>query len=292
MSASAPENREAKALMEQAKKTTEKFFSFGKGKYGQAAELYTRAGNLYKASKNFNEAANAYLEAANCYRLADEAFEATNSTLAAGAVLKKVDPKRAASLLLEGTKSLVADGHFSAAAKHQQDAGEMFEAEGDIEAAIDCLNTAAEYYSMENSTSRANTCKLKVAQLSANAGKYDDAVQIFEEIARTSMDNNLLKFSVRNHLFHAFLCVLAKQDVVGAGRALERYKDMDPTFASQRECKLCEAVLEACDNLDVDAFTQAVADYDALTPLDAFRTHLLLQAKKMIENAGDSAGLV
>ena len=46
------DNREAKALMEQAKKTTEKFFSFGKGKYGQAAELYTRAGNLYKASKN------------------------------------------------------------------------------------------------------------------------------------------------------------------------------------------------------------------------------------------------
>jgi len=106
------------------------------------------------------------------------------------------------------------------------------------------------------------------------------------------MDNNLLKFSVRNYLFNAFLCILAKQDVVGASRALDKYKDMDPTFVSQRECKLCEAVLEACENLDVDSFTQAVADFDALTPLDAFRTHLLLQAKKMIENAGDSSQLV
>jgi len=289
---SADSCKDAKALMDQAKKTTEKFFSFGKGKYGQAAELYTRAGNLYKANKNFNEAANAYLEAAQCYRMADEAFEATNSTLAAGAVLKKVDPKRAASLLVEGTKSLVADGHFSAAAKHQQDAGEMYEAEGDNEAAIDCLKTAAEYYEMENSTSRANTCKLKVAQLYANSGKYDEAVEIYEQVARASMDNNLLKFSVRNYLFNSFLCVLAKQDTVGASRALERYKDMDPTFASQRECRLCDAILEACENLDVDAFTQAVADFDALTPLDAFRTHLLLQAKKMIENAGDSSQLV
>jgi len=286
------ENREAKALMEQAKKTTEKFFSFGKGKYEQAAEMYTRAGNLFKASKNFEEASEAFLAAADCHRIAGDAFEQTNSTIAAGAVLKKVNPKRAAELLLEGTKALVADGHFSAAAKHQQDAGEMFEAEGDNEAAVDCLKTAAEYYEMENSTSRANSCRLKVAQLSANAGKYDDAVEIYEQVARAAMDNNLLKFSVRNYLFNSFLCVLAKQDTVGAARALDRYKDLDPTFASQRECKLCEAILEACDNVDVDAFTQAVADFDALTPLDAFRTHLLLQAKKMIENAGDSSQLV
>jgi len=117
-------------------------------------------------------------------------------------------------------------------------------------------------------------------------------LEIYEQVARASMDNNLLKFSVRNYLFNSFLCVLAKQDVVGAGRALDKYKDMDPTFQTQRECKLCEAVLEACENLDVDSFTQAVADYDALTPLDALRTHLLLQAKKMIENAGDSSQLV
>ena len=45
-------NSEAKKLMEQAKKTTEKFFSFGKSKYEQAAEMYTKAGNLFKASKN------------------------------------------------------------------------------------------------------------------------------------------------------------------------------------------------------------------------------------------------
>jgi len=284
----AGENREANSLMEQAKKTTEKFFSFGKGKYEQAAEMYTRAGNLYKASKNFEQASEAYLAAADCHRIAGDSFEETNMTIQAGAVLKKVNPKRAADLLLQGTKSLVADGKFSAAAKHQQDAGEMFEAEGESEMAMDCLKTAAEYYEMENSTSRATACRLKVAQLAANMGKYDEAVEIYENVARASMDNNLLKFSVRNHLFHAFLCVLAKQDTVGAGRALEKYKELDPTFASQRECKLCETILEACENLDVDAFTTAVANYDSMTPLDAFRTHLLLQAKKMIEDA--SAG--
>ena len=43
---------DAKKLMEQAKKTKEKFFSFGKGKYEQAAELYNQAGNLFKAEKH------------------------------------------------------------------------------------------------------------------------------------------------------------------------------------------------------------------------------------------------
>jgi len=286
------ENREAKSLMEQAKKTTERFFSFGKGKYSQAAEMYTRAANLYKASKNFEQASEAYLAAADCHRIAGDAFEQTNMTIMAGSVLKKVNPKRAAELLLEGTKSLVADGHFSAAAKHQQDAGEMFEAEGQPEEAMECLKTAAEYYEMENSTSRANTCRLKVAQLAANAGKYDDAVEIYENVARAAMENTLLKFSVRNYLFNSFLCVLAKQDTVGASRALDKYKDMDPTFATQRECKLCEAILEACENLDVEAFTSAVANYDAMTPLDAFRTHLLLQAKKMIQDASDGTQLL
>jgi len=286
------DNREAKNLMEQAKKTTEKFFSFGKGKYEQAAEMYTRAGNLFKASKNFQEASEAFLAAADCHRIAGDTFEQTNMTIMAGSVLKKVDPKRAAELLLQGTKALVADGHFSAAAKHQQDAGEMFEAEGDVEDAMDCLKTAAEYYEMENSTSRANACRLKVAQLAANAGKYDEAVEIYEAVARASMDNNLLKFSVRNYLFNSFLCVLAKQDTVGARRALEKYKDLDPTFPVQRECKLCETILEACENLDVDSFTTAVAEFDAMTPLDPFRTHLLLQAKKMIEDASGGEQLL
>jgi len=69
-------------------------------------------------------------------------------------------------------------------------------------------------------------------------------LEIYEQVARASMDNNLLKFSVRNYLFNSFLCVLAKQDVVGAGRALDKYKDMDPTFQTQRECKLCDLFLK------------------------------------------------
>ena len=207
-------------------------------------------------------------------------------------MLKKIDPKRAAELLLAGARQQVKNGNFSSAARNQKEAGEVLEGEGDTEGAVECLKTAAEYFESENSSSQANTCLLKVAGIQANSGKYDDAIEIYERVARASLDNNLLKYSVRNYLFNAFLCQIAKQDTVGAGRALERYKELDPTFASQRECRLCDAVLEACENVDVDAFTQAVADFDALTPLDALRTHLLLQAKKMIENAGDSSQLV
>lgn len=44
-------NPEAARLIEQANKALNRFFSFGTGKYEEAADLFNQAGNLYKASK-------------------------------------------------------------------------------------------------------------------------------------------------------------------------------------------------------------------------------------------------
>ena len=51
MSTTPPDNKEARALLEKASKAQSRFFSFGTAKYEEAAELYVRAGNLFKASK-------------------------------------------------------------------------------------------------------------------------------------------------------------------------------------------------------------------------------------------------
>ena len=218
-------------------------------------------------------------------------MDAGRQKIAAGMVLKKVDPKRAAELMLEGVQPQVASGHFTAAAKSMQEAGEMFEKEDDPERAVECYRTAAEYYEMENSTSRSNAILLKIAQLQATAGKYDEAIEIYEKVSEASLQNNLLKYSVREYLFKSMICQFAKDDTIGARRKLEKYEEMDPTFAAQREGKLCEKILDACEAYDVDAFTAAVAEYDAITPLDAFKTSVLLKVKNTIMAAhggGDS----
>lgn len=49
---------------------------------------------------------------------------------------------------------------------------------------------------------------MQVAQFSAEMERYQPAIQIYEDIAQTSMDNNLLKYSAKGYLLNAGICRL------------------------------------------------------------------------------------
>ncbi|KAF9620236.1 hypothetical protein IFM89_010971, partial [Coptis chinensis] len=66
---------------------------------------------------------------------------------------------------------------------------------------------------------------------------YAKAVQIYEEIVRHSLNNNLLKYNVKGYLLNAGLCQLCKGDAIAIPNALEKYQDLDPTFSGTREYK-------------------------------------------------------
>ena len=67
---------------------------------------------------------------------------------------------------------------------------------------------AAELFDVENSSSEANKCRLKIAQFSADLERFPVAIEIFENIAKTQVDNNLLRFSAKGNLLNAGLCRL------------------------------------------------------------------------------------
>lgn len=50
---------------------------------------------------------------------------------------------------------------------------------------------------------------IKVAELAAEEGEYQRSVELYEKVSRTSINNNLLKYSVKSHLFHAGIVHLA-----------------------------------------------------------------------------------
>ena len=54
--------------------------------------------------------------------------------------------------------------------------------------------------------------------------RYPKAIEIYEDIARQSLNNNLLKYGVKGHLLNAGICQLCKSDVVKINNALERYQ--------------------------------------------------------------------
>jgi hypothetical protein len=48
----------------------------------------------------------------------------------------------------------------------------------------------------------------QVAQFSAELENYQPAIQIYEDVARLCMDNNLLKYSTKGYLLNAGICRL------------------------------------------------------------------------------------
>lgn len=73
---------------------------------------------------------------------------------------------------------------------------------------MDAYELAAEWYSGEDSNAQANVCLLKVAQFAGTLEDYDKAIDLFERVSLKSLENNLTKWSVREYLFKAMICVL------------------------------------------------------------------------------------
>ncbi len=56
--------------------------------------------------------------------------------------------------------------------------------------------------------SLANKCLLKVAQLAAELEMYPIAIEKYEQVASTAVDDPLLKWSMKDYLLKAGLCHL------------------------------------------------------------------------------------
>jgi len=271
-------------LMVKADKKLKSFTLFGgTTKWEEASEMYTKAANLFKMEKKWDQAAEAYVKTAECYLKLQSKHEAASSYINAANCYKKSNVTESMGCLKTAIELYTDEGRFSIAAKHQKELAELYESSSDLENAIASYQLAADYYEGENSSSSANQCLLKVALFSAQLERFDKAIELYEQIASASVDNNLLKWSVKDYLFRAGLCHLAKGDVVSADRALERYQDLDATFSSQREFKFLQDITNACKNYDVEAFTTAVVEFDSISKLDSWKTSVLLKIKKSIK---------
>merc|ERR1712096_335090 len=178
-------------------------------------------------------------------------------------------------------------GRFTIAAKHHQSVAELFESEAaDLDKAMQHYETAADYFKGEESNSSANKCMLKVAQYAAQLENYDKAIKIYEQVAASALQSNLLKYSAKDHFFRAALCHLCV-DSINATHAFNKYEDQHPAFADSREAKLIKTLCSEIENQDIEAFTEAVKQFDSISRLDAWYTTLLLRVKKSLSDGDD-----
>lgn len=133
----------------------------------------------------------------------------------------------------------------------------------------------------------ANKLYLKVADLAALEGDYPKAIEHFERVATSSVSNNLMKWSVKDYFLKSGICLLAVGDPVATTRALEKYRDLDPTFSSTREHQLIVDLAEAVEAGEEEQFADKLFQYDQMSKLDKWKTTILLRVKNAIEEKGE-----
>ncbi|XP_014651889.1 PREDICTED: beta-soluble NSF attachment protein isoform X2 [Ceratotherium simum simum] len=289
----AGKEREAVQLMAEAEKRVKASHSFLRGLFGgntrieEACEMYTRAANMFKMAKNWSAAGNAFCQAAKLHMQLQSKHDSATSFVDAGNAYKKADPQ---VFPLDGVLTVRLRGRFTIAAKHHITIAEIYETElVDIEKAIAHYEQSADYYKGEESNSSANKCLLKVAAYAAQLEQYQKAIEIYEQVGANTMDNPLLKYSAKDYFFKAALCHFIV-DELNAKLALEKYEEMFPAFTDSRECKLLKKLLEAHEEQNSEAYTEAVKEFDSISRLDQWLTTMLLRIKKSIQGDGEGDG--
>ncbi|KAK9065810.1 hypothetical protein SSX86_015211 [Deinandra increscens subsp. villosa] len=278
--------------LEFEKKAEKKLSGWGLfgSKYEDAGDLFEKAANCYKLAKSCKGPSwrcicqvGPVLFKGTYLMLMDSKHESANAYADAGHSYKKTNTKACIGCLDQASNLFMEIGRLSMSARYCKEIGELYEQEQNLEQAIAYYDKAADLFQGEEVTTSANQCKQKIAQFSAQLEHYPKAIEIYEEIARQSLNNNLLKYGVRGHLLNAGICQLCKGDVVAITNALERYQELDPTFSSTREYRLLADLAAALDEEDVVKFTDAVKEFDSMTKLDEWKTTLLLRVKLLLK---------
>jgi alpha-soluble NSF attachment protein len=153
--------------------------------------------------------------------------------------------------------------------------------------ALAAFDTAAQWFESDNAEALANKLYLRVADLAALQGDFARSTALFESVAKTSMANNLMRWSVKEYLLKAGICHLASADMVATNRALQSYRDLDGSFAQTREHALLQDLAEAVEKGEQDVFADKLFQYDQMSKLDKWKTTLLLKVKNGIEEQGE-----
>ncbi|KAG6446113.1 hypothetical protein O3G_MSEX004282 [Manduca sexta] len=282
----ADNEQKAMQLMAEAEKKLNSSKSFlgslfgGSSKVEEAVDCYLRAANLFKMSKKWPQAGQAFCSAAQLHLKAGVRHDAATNFVDASNCYKKCDPNEAVSCLLKAIEIYTDMGRFTVAAKQHQSACQLFLQNGAVRDGVRGPGPRDAALRAGGGLLPRRGVHLLGKQVHAQAGA------VRRPIAKSSLDNSLLKYSAKEYMFRAALCHLCV-DLLNAQHALEKYSALYPAFADTRECKLVKELIEHLEDQNVEAFTEAVKTFDSISRLDQWFTTMLVRVKKQINDNPD-----
>lgn len=228
-------------------------------------ECNQQAANWYKKAKNWSNAGLAFYKAGKLAKKVsfDERYHAATNYANAASCFKKSGrhkyDEKSIFCLKSAIEIFMDINRLSNTAKYHKALAEIYEESEppDIDRAVEHYEQAAKYFT---NIYFADKCLLKVAQYSDNESDYQEAIQIYEKVACTSLENSLLKDSAKEYFLRAALCHLCV-DMLNAEHALQRYVKIDPSFQDSQEYNLVNTLVRHIKEEDVDGFVETLEEH-------------------------------
>ncbi|XP_049725532.1 beta-soluble NSF attachment protein isoform X3 [Elephas maximus indicus] len=281
----AGKEREAVQLMAEAEKRVKASHSFLRGLFGgntrieEACEMYTRAANMFKMAKNWSGIlviGNQGTEwLCNLLKVAQQVSGGAKNRTQAG----WFQSLQCFLLSDETSENQLREMHFV----KQPSSICSFRANMILPLALWMPGMLIKRQTHKGRFSIAAKHHITIAEI------YETELVDIEKVGTNTMDNPLLKYSAKDYFFKAALCHFIV-DELNAKLALEKYEEMFPAFTDSRECKLLKKLLEAHEEQNSEAYTEAVKEFDSISRLDQWLTTMLLRIKKSIQGDGEGDG--
>lgn len=276
------------SYFQQAENALNKFRIFDKDKkWTEAAELFKKSGNSYKSIRDWVHAGESYLRASECLEKVNELDEAAMVASDAGKMFSKqhetVD--RALKSYMTSIRYYRENSKPLKAAQLLVEAGKIFLEQNEVDESIKVYEEAAQIYEDENQPLRESQQLAIVADLYCSQKKFIESSDIYKKIAINHMNDRLTQLSSGEYCVKSVICRMAADDVVGAEKLMNEFVDLLPSWEKTREFSLLEACVDAINNNDSKAFSNAVAEYDQFKQIDSWMTTNLLIVKNLIDEA-------
>jgi alpha-soluble NSF attachment protein len=269
-------------LIEKARKELKKWWSWSNERYFNTVDLLTKAALKLKMEKRFEESGDIFMEA-RAIAIKHDVDIPTHLLLEAARVYRKVNVQKAVECFTCLIASEKESGKFDLAAKYALELAEILDEDGDMTSASKYFSEAEELYLINDNTSFANKCSLKLASYDASVGKYNDAAYRYETVAKRQL-NGITKHSATDNFFRSAMCSLGGKGVDYAKRKLEEFENFDPIFADSRQAHFVHDVCNAIIDADPQTISDLAREYDTVFRLDNQLTSILLAIRNSLTN--------
>lgn len=288
---------EAAKLMDEGEKRLTKFapFTSTEEKCEKAREKFLQAATNYKACLNWVGVGMAYKRAADMSQKIKSEVDLVDDLMNAGTAFRKSGDPRAEEVLNGVVDLYDKAGKYSQAAKVCTQIGDM-----GGETSDQWYKRAITYMRNEGSKITSHDVVKKMIAKMLEQGRFEAARIEYEKMGREHLDAHLTRGSAKTCLFNALLCTVAQvtaQSLVESTAVLEgrfqEYQDLDPQFTEHtREFMLIKDLIQAFNDDNYDGYTDAVAEFENVMPLDTVRMKLVLRGKNALRKGGGAKNLL